>query len=116
MGVGKPVDKLDSRVCKSPRGNDSKMPRTTGLGLGKGKGIGKSPRGKSEVGTPTGRRTRSAVEDEEAEVEKEEEREDDEVTEESDAKEDGLHEVGAANGEEMEADDTDAEGEDAMEE
>ncbi|MCJ1391091.1 hypothetical protein MMC18_003953 [Xylographa bjoerkii] len=116
LGVGKPVGKLGSKDGKSPRGNDGKTPRTTGLGLGKGKSRGKSPHGKSDTGTPTGRRTRSAVEDAEIEMERKEESEEDEGSDESDAKVEGRYEEGDANGEEMELEDADAEGEDMMEE
>ena len=114
LGVGKPVGKLGGTDAKSPHGNEGNTPRTTGLGLGKGKGE-KSPRGKSDVGTPTSRRTRSAVEIEEAEIRKIEESGEDEGTAESDAKVEGRHSVGDTNGEDMEVDDVDAEGEETIE-
>ncbi|MCJ1280847.1 hypothetical protein MMC26_000164 [Xylographa opegraphella] len=119
LGVGKPVGKLGGKDGKSPNGSDGKTPRTTGLGLGKGKGA-KSPRGKSDAGTPTGRRTRSAVENEENATEKKEDSEEDEVAVENDVEEESRQDlgdvIGDVNGQKMEVEDAIAEGEVTMEE
>lgn len=124
--------KADGKSRDGARGTGGKMPRTTGLGLGKGKGKGNSPKGKDAVdmGTPTGRITRSKASDEvkeegrgkeDEEDEDEDENEDEESEEEeSDTKREGEEPVGPTNGDvdvdmmDGVAGEADADGEDVM--
>ncbi|MCJ1474236.1 hypothetical protein MMC13_002894 [Lambiella insularis] len=116
LGTNTATAKAEGPEGKSPRSNGGKTPKATGLGLGKGKGKsnGMSPRGKSEAGTPSGRRRRSAVDGEDM-VKKKEQSEEDNASEDSDAREEPPEEVSLLNGDAMEGN-VDADGDDVMEE